>query len=97
MYLSQSAGLSCFEGSHGAQQCVCGVQQCVCSRAYSLWLLHVVPVLPVFGMLRHNLLCEAQGLRRILDFVKRWTGSSEMWLYNGERHMSVEALYDVVY
>lgn len=85
-----SLGLSGFEGSRGAQQRVC-------SHAYSLGLLHVVPVLPVFGMFRHNLLCEAQGLRRILDFVKRWTGSSEMWLCNGERHVTIEALHGVMH
>lgn len=44
-----------------------------------------------------TLLCEAQGLRRILDFVKRWTGSSEMWLRNGEHHMTVEALHEVMH
>lgn len=44
-----------------------------------------------------TLLCEAQSLRRILDFVKRWTGSSEMWLCNGEDHMTVEALHEVLH
>lgn len=52
----------------------------------------------MFGVSRQDLLCQAQGLTRILDFCeKNWTGSSEMWLCSGEPHMTVEALHEVTH
>lgn len=62
----------------------------VCSCAYSLWLLHTTPSPGT------SVLCRAQGLTRILDIcAEDWTGSSKMWLCNGECRVAVEALQEV--
>lgn len=40
--------------------------------------------------------CRAQGLTRILDIcAEDWTGSSRMWVCNGECRVAVEALQEV--
>lgn len=40
--------------------------------------------------------CRAQGLTRILDIcAEDWTGSSRMWVCNGECRVAVEAPQEV--
>lgn len=68
----------------------------VCSCAYSLWLPHTNSVLAMFGMPRHDPLVSRSY--KNLDFCdKNWTGSSEMWFYNGKHLMTVEALHEVTH
>lgn len=55
------------------------------------------PVLTVSGTFRHSPAVSSQGLRGILGFrEENWTGSG-MWLCDGEHHMPVEALHEVMH
>lgn len=90
MYLSRSVGLNRFEGSH-VYNSVYAIVLTACGY-YTLYQSY-----QCLGCSDITLLCEAQGLRRTLGLVKRWTGSSEVWLCNGEHHMAVVAVREVMH